>query len=188
MANYTKRIIMQTFEEMLNEMPFGKITVSALVNRCEISSNTFYYHFKDIYDLLDVWLDGRVQVYLKQIQTKAEWKEQFKLALHGIKRHSRRVYHIADSISRDRLERFVFTYVEKQFLNDLKSRTAGLQIEEKTMEMISSYYCYAALGFFIKYLWSNMEADIDDSVDNLWHIFEGTMSYILHEAEKNAAK
>ena len=47
MANYTHKAILQTFEEMLTEMPFEKITVSALVTRCEISSNTFYYHFQD---------------------------------------------------------------------------------------------------------------------------------------------
>lgn len=45
MANYTVKAIMENFEEMLVEMPFNKVTVSALVARCEISSNTFYYHF-----------------------------------------------------------------------------------------------------------------------------------------------
>ena len=36
-------------------MPFDKITVTALAKRCDISSNTFYYHYRDIYDLLDAW-------------------------------------------------------------------------------------------------------------------------------------
>ena len=40
MAQYTQRAIIETFEKMLTEMPFDKITVSALVRRCEISSNT----------------------------------------------------------------------------------------------------------------------------------------------------
>ena len=60
MANYTHKAILQTFDEMLMEMPFEKITVSALVARCEISSNTFYYHFQDIYDLLDEWMDEQM--------------------------------------------------------------------------------------------------------------------------------
>ena len=38
---------------MLAEMPFYKITVSALVKRAGISPNTFYYHYEDIYDLLE---------------------------------------------------------------------------------------------------------------------------------------
>lgn len=34
-ALYTKKLIMTTFQEMLAEMPFDKITVSALVKRAE---------------------------------------------------------------------------------------------------------------------------------------------------------
>ena len=56
MAHFTQKAILQTFQQMLEEMPFDKITVSAIVSRCEISSNTFYYHYRDIYDLLDAWL------------------------------------------------------------------------------------------------------------------------------------
>ena len=48
MANYTQRAIVQTFETMLAETPFDRITVSALAARCGISPNTFYYHFREI--------------------------------------------------------------------------------------------------------------------------------------------
>ena len=60
MALLTQKAILSTFEEMLEEMPFDKITVSALVRRCGVSSNTFYYHYQDIYDLLDVWMSTRL--------------------------------------------------------------------------------------------------------------------------------
>ena len=55
MALSTNRLIMSAFQEMLVEMPFDRITVSALVKRAGVSSNTFYYHYRDIYELLDVW-------------------------------------------------------------------------------------------------------------------------------------
>ena len=55
MALSTNRLIMSAFQEMLVEMPFDRITVSALVKRAVVSSNTFYYHYRDIYELLDVW-------------------------------------------------------------------------------------------------------------------------------------
>ena len=47
MSMLTMKTIMQTFSEMIEEMPFDKITVLALVKRCEINHNTFYYHFQD---------------------------------------------------------------------------------------------------------------------------------------------
>ena len=37
MALYTKKLIMSTFQEMLEELPFDKITVAALVKRAGIS-------------------------------------------------------------------------------------------------------------------------------------------------------
>ena len=55
MALSTNHLIMSAFQEMLEEMPFDRITVSALVKRAGVSSNTFYYHYRDIYELLDVW-------------------------------------------------------------------------------------------------------------------------------------
>lgn len=50
-----KKLIMSTFQEMLEELPFDKITVAALVKRAGISPNTFYYHYQDIYALLNAW-------------------------------------------------------------------------------------------------------------------------------------
>ncbi len=57
MTQFTQKAIIQTFLSMLEETPFDRITVSALVARCGISSNTFYYHFQNIYDLLNAWLE-----------------------------------------------------------------------------------------------------------------------------------
>ena len=48
MALYTKKLIMTTFQTMLEELPFDKITVAALVKRAGVSHNTFYYHYQDI--------------------------------------------------------------------------------------------------------------------------------------------
>lgn len=41
MALYTKKLIMTAFEELLEEQPFDKITVSALVKRAGVSPILF---------------------------------------------------------------------------------------------------------------------------------------------------
>ena len=50
----TKRLIKNTFIQMLSEKKeIGKISVSELVERAEISRATFYAHFDDIYDVVE---------------------------------------------------------------------------------------------------------------------------------------
>ena len=65
MAHYTEKAIISSFQEMLEEMPFDKITVTALTKRSDISPNTFYYHYQDIYALLDYWLGLRLDSFFQ---------------------------------------------------------------------------------------------------------------------------
>lgn len=55
MHNLTKELFAGELEAMLNEMPFGKVRVTELCRRCEVSPQAFYYHFKDKYDLV-TWM------------------------------------------------------------------------------------------------------------------------------------
>ena len=51
----TKERIVEAYIELESERPLEKITVTALVERSRITRKTFYYYFKDIYDLLE-WI------------------------------------------------------------------------------------------------------------------------------------
>ncbi len=53
MAKSTKTQILQSFSELLKNNDLDKITVTMLVNECNISRQTFYYHFTDIQALIN---------------------------------------------------------------------------------------------------------------------------------------
>ena len=88
MAQYTKKAILQTFQDMLQKNPFDKITVSALVANCEISPNTFYYHFRDIYDLLETWLQIKLKKYFADAMEEMPWPEALEVLLRDMRENS----------------------------------------------------------------------------------------------------
>lgn len=47
-----KNIISEKFVSMASSKSIDKITVKALIEECDISRQTFYYHFKDIMDVI----------------------------------------------------------------------------------------------------------------------------------------
>ena len=49
----TKQVLRQSFASLLAEKPLEDITVKELTERADINRGTFYYHYKDIYDLKD---------------------------------------------------------------------------------------------------------------------------------------
>lgn len=54
-ASLTKRALAQALKELLAQEPFEKVSVSAVCARAGVNRKSFYYHFKDKYDLV-VWI------------------------------------------------------------------------------------------------------------------------------------
>ena len=53
-AEYTKKIIQDAFLELLREKPLTQITVTELVKKAGINRTTFYKHYLDVPDLLEI--------------------------------------------------------------------------------------------------------------------------------------
>lgn len=53
MSQITKRALEVSLKKMLLQKPLDKITINDITEDCGISRMTFYYHFKDIYDLVE---------------------------------------------------------------------------------------------------------------------------------------
>ena len=50
-----KRALEASLKKLLLEKPLNKITINDITEDCGVNRMTFYYHFKDIYDLVD-WI------------------------------------------------------------------------------------------------------------------------------------
>ena len=53
MSQTTKRALAQSLKKLLQTKPLSKITINDIAEDCGVSRMTFYYHFKDIYDLVE---------------------------------------------------------------------------------------------------------------------------------------
>lgn len=53
MSNTTKQNLEASLKKVMLQKPLDKITISDITLDCGISRMAFYYHFKDIYDLVE---------------------------------------------------------------------------------------------------------------------------------------
>lgn len=53
MSSITKQALEHALKSLLLKKPFHKITINDITEECGVSRMTFYYHFKDIYDLVE---------------------------------------------------------------------------------------------------------------------------------------
>ncbi|HRN50360.1 MAG TPA: TetR family transcriptional regulator [Anaerolineales bacterium] len=61
----TRRLLVDSLNELMGEKSFNSITVSEIANRATLNRVTFYAHFQDKYALLEYDLSNRVQSQLE---------------------------------------------------------------------------------------------------------------------------
>ena len=73
----TKNAIEASFISLLNEKPFEKITVRDIVEDCELTRNTFYYYFQDIYEIVEDILRNGIAKAVESIENRDSWEGVF---------------------------------------------------------------------------------------------------------------
>lgn len=171
MALLTKKVIMATFEEMLSEMPFDKISVLALVKRSSISANTFYYHYEDKYALLNDWFSIRLKTMRDEMIGTKSLNANLKVFFMTCKNNPNLIYHIVDSLSKDELEHYMYNSTYDVFHRYVRAKAWGKGVPPEDLKKIAEYFSYSFIGFFLKFMWDGMQDDISDRVDSLSDFF-----------------
>lgn len=61
-----KNVIAEAFAKMVRQKGVDKVTVKALIDVCDISRQTFYYHFQNITDVIEWSLERATQEMLSR--------------------------------------------------------------------------------------------------------------------------
>lgn len=80
-SNITKRALASALKELMTEEPFSKISVTDICERCGMNRKSFYYHFKDKYDLVNWIFDSEFLLLVRDNSAKTSW-ELFDVLCH----------------------------------------------------------------------------------------------------------
>ena len=86
---------------VLDEKPFGKITVKDITDRCGINRNTFYYHYQDIPALLEEICQNQVEDIISKYPTLNSIEDCLDAAMQSVLENKRAIMHIYNSDNRN---------------------------------------------------------------------------------------
>ena len=181
MSMLTMKTIMRTFGEMIEEMPFDKITVLSLVERCEISHNTFYYHFQDIYELLDAWIQFEKDKIVDSLDDAADIKSELKAIFHACKDNPKIVNHILSALSKERLEYYFFIKTEDSISKYVKEQSiaAGNHLSDEEIKSIAEFCRFALAGYFLKFNYLQPTPDVDKYTEHFGWILDDLVHWSI---------
>ncbi|MBS6955142.1 MAG: TetR/AcrR family transcriptional regulator C-terminal domain-containing protein [Enterocloster asparagiformis] len=173
MATLTKREILRAFAELASEKPVDKITVKEITDNCQISRNTFYYHYQDVYEVLEEYLNMEAQQLMEQIErdmNSCDSEEFIVRGLDSMISHRALFYNLNQSSGSE-----VKRYLDKasaaifDHLVEIVSRDIPASDEDKAL--VSRFYQHAVKGFMMEWLESGERPPIQRTLHRLHVMF-----------------
>ena len=182
MPNFTKQAIIDVFTSLLDKEPLDKITVQEIVAESQISRNTFYYHFGDIYAVLDTLIQRDISVLRQRRREGASWKESMSRAIDYILENRRRINNIYRSLNHELLEQLFRQATEELFFEYVRGEAQGLVVSDKDVGVIVYFYQSAFVGGILDWMRRGMRDDLGAYLGQLHRLTRGTTRRMLENA------
>lgn len=75
MSQMTKQALANSLKSLLQKKTLNKITIKDIVDDCGVNRQTFYYHFQDVYDLVDWIFHHDFERLLKDYSDYTNWHQ-----------------------------------------------------------------------------------------------------------------
>lgn len=179
MSQITKRALEQSLKNLLQQKPLSKITISDITEDCGISRMTFYYHFKDIYDLVEWACAEDAARALQNKKTYDTWQQGFVQIFHAVRENKVFVMNVYRCVNREQVEKYLVPLTDQLIMGVITERAAVMTVREADQQFIAQVYSYAFVGIMLDWIRDDMRADPEELVNRLAMVIRGGITQAL---------
>ena len=179
MSQITKRAFEQSLKNLLLKKPLTKITVGDIADDCGINRMTFYYHFKDIYDLVEWSCLEDAKHALDEKKTYETWQQGLLQIFEAVKENKPFILNVYRCVHREQVEKYLQPLVDQLILGVINEETGNMTIRDEDKQFIAQIYSYIFIGLMLDWIKDDMREDPQPLVDRLARLIKGSMSEAL---------
>jgi len=184
MSQITKRALEHSLKNLLLQKPLNKITISDIANDCGINRMTFYYHFKDIYDLVEWICNNETTRAINDKKTYETWQQGFLQTFQMVLENKAFVSSVYHSISKEKIEDYIYAITFDLVIGVVEEKAAGMSVSESDKKFIANFYNFAFVGILLDWIKRDMREDPQLIIDQISTLIHGEISRALNRYQK----
>lgn len=146
MLKNAKEVFAESLKKMLEKKSMNHITVKDIVEDCGVSRQAFYYHFNDIYQLIEWIFQEEAKEALANNRDIDTWQQGYCHVLERMQYNKSLVTNVYRSISREYLETFMYNVLYDIIYPVVEEQSEGLIVDDKNKKFISHFYSLAVVA------------------------------------------
>lgn len=188
MVSPAREAIKAAFLHLLESYPLREITVKKIVQDCGVNRNTFYYHFKDIPELLEEIVTEYADRIIAAQGPALSLGDCLETAARFALENRQVVLHISQSSHRDLFELHLMDVCRRVVRSYAGAAFQEIPVSPEDREVLLRFYQCACFGQIIEWINSGMRYDLQAQFRRLCQLGEGTMETMFLCAARDAQK
>lgn len=185
MQNGTKQALEASLKKLLLQKPLDKITINDLTSDCGMSRMAFYYHFRDIYDLVEWACLEDATVALQGKKNYADWQEGLMQIFEAVYENKPFVLNAYRAVSREQIENYLFSLTYTLIEDIVEEQSEGMEIREEDKNFIAHFYKYSFVGVMLDWIKQGMKAEYHEIVQKICITMQGNIKNSIENFTKH---
>lgn len=180
MAEKTKLALVAALRKQLTKKPLSKVTISDITSDAGVNRMTFYYHFHDIYELVE-WA-FRNQIFaatFEKTYTTDNWQEGALEVLNILLENKSFVMNVYHSLSREQIETNLLSGIRETVVLPLVEQLNAAGIPQEDQTFIIYFYMYGCLGSMLEWVDHDMKESPTLIVDHFVRLIKSGLGGLL---------
>lgn len=169
----TKQAIAESLKHHLLRKPITKITINDITEDCGISRMTFYYHFNDIYDLVEWVCTEEARAALSDNRTLDTWQHGFTALLETVRENKIFILNVYRSVDRMQIEHYLKRVTERLLLVIINEQADGISISDENKRYIANFFTYGFIGIMLEWIHHDMREEPEQIAEITGKIIQG---------------
>ena len=188
MAHTTKRTLSETLKKILQETSLDKVTVVDIVEASAINRQTFYYHFKDIYDLVEWSCIEDASRALQGKKTYDTWQEGLQQIFEAVLENKPFILNVYRSVKREQVENYLYSLTYQLIEGVVEEQSENLMVTEEQKKFIADFYKYSFVGVMLDWIKRGMKEAPEEIANMVCVTMHGNVGNSLRNMEKEGNK
>lgn len=184
MTNATKLALEESLKRLLLKKPLDKITINDLTTDCGISRMTFYYHFKDIYDLVEWSCLEDARIALQGKKTSSTWQEGLLQIFEAVTENKPFILNVYRCVGREQIENYLFHLTFDLLMGVVEEKSHGISISKEQKVFIADLYKYSFVGIMLDLIKNGMKEDYHVIVNDIATALYGSIDNAIQNFSK----
>ena len=171
----TSKALASSIKQLMETTALSKISIQEIVDNCGVNRQTFYYHFKDKFDLVNWIYYYEVTKLIADKKHYENWSDGMVSTLTYLMKNKAFYINALNTPGQNDFDGYFFEFcfeLIKGVVNDLSSE---MTVSDKNKRFIADFYTHAFVGITIQWIKGGMKEAPKEIVIDIENVVKGSM-------------